>query len=175
MRRIRSARQRILMLLTRLRIEAGDKLMAGVHDIDDAIRSELEVMVGVFVFPANVPRGDARLCCRATGWRWRHKLRPLQNGIIHIGVDQTLDDRSLGVRIEPAKAVHTRQHRRPVDGLLGRSERHSADLMTIHAKHLEVQLVAHAVEFQHGKRAAGRPLILQVHAGRRSHLDDHVL
>ena len=75
------------------------------------------------------------------------------------------------MRVKCAKAVHTANHGLPVHGFLRRAKADRADLVTVATIHLEVQLIAVIVEFEHAKGAIGRTLSFQLPAGCGRHLD----
>ena len=78
---------------------------------------------------------------------------------------------ALGMRVESAKAVHATNHGFPVHRFFRRTEAHRANLVAVGTVHLEVQLIAHVIKFEHAECAIGRTLAFQFPSGGVRHLD----
>ena len=75
------------------------------------------------------------------------------------------------MRVEGPEPVHAMDHGFPIHRFFRCTEAYRADLMAIGAVHLEVELVAHVVEFEHAECAVGRTLALQFPTGGIRHPD----
>ena len=77
--------------------------------------------------------------------------------------------------VKGTKAIHSANHGLPVHGFLRRAKADRADLVAVATIHLEVQLIAVIVEFEHAEAAIGRTLSFQLPAGGGGHLDLNAL
>ena len=77
--------------------------------------------------------------------------------------------------VKGTKAVHAANHSLPVHRFFRRAKANRANLVAVATIHLEVQLIAVIVEFEHAEAAIGRTLSFQLPAGGGGHLDLNAL
>ena len=167
-----AAREFSVHLLIGLCVHGYHVSFCDVQRIDQAaIGAEVDVVVLRLVALAHFPPGNLRLgSCACGRWR-RHILRPFINGVAFVGIHDPFYDGALGMGVKGAKAIHSANHGLPVHGFLRRAKADRADLVAVATIHLEVQLIAVIVEFEHAEAAIGRTLSFQLPTGSGRHLD----
>ena len=143
-----------------------------MHDVGEPVVPNFEIVKGTDVGLPHFPGGDLRLRHHSGRRRRRDILGPAVDGIILICIDNSRDDRLLGMGIETTETIHSLDHGLPIDWLLWSPKTRRSNLMAVGAHHFEVQPVARALELQLGEGIAGGTLRFQFFSSGRRHLND---